>query len=69
MEEVTKRDISLSTWDWPYPKNIPVKYVEVAATSNVNQDKSYFFFDSLLKSIIPASKWVITGPSSMTAGI
>lgn len=67
MEEATKHDVSLSTWASPYPKNIPMKYVQVSAL--LIRPEVNFFFDSLLKLFVHESSWAATSSQSLTAAI
>merc|ERR1719198_583386 len=64
----TEHDISLSTWASPYPKNIPVKYVEVAAL--LIRPEISWLFDSLFDAfVVPETNWAVTGSESMTAAV
>lgn len=66
MASATQHDVSLSTWASPYPKNIPVKYVEVGAL--LIRPKISFPLDGIVdKFILPSSNWAVTGPESLTA--
>lgn len=68
MAAATEHDISLSTWSSPYPKNIPVKYVEVGAL--LIRPKMNFLFSALVdKFLVPETNWAVSGSESLTAEV